>query len=93
MAGTPASTDVQKPVPVVQNGEKYIPVCYVTVETDVTSITAAKIENCVVTDACPFVSGILKTISAEELLTQWEAQWNEWLVIKQNKFFNYDRNS
>ena len=82
MAGTPASTNVQRPVPVVQDGEQYIPVCYVTVETDVTSITAAKITNTVGTDACPFVSGILKTISAEELLNQWEAQWNEWYEAK-----------
>jgi hypothetical protein len=83
MAGTPASQNVQKPIPTVENDEVYVPICYVTVETDVQSITAAKIENCVGTDVCPFVSGILKTISAEELLTQWEAQWNEWLILKQ----------
>ena len=82
MAGTPASQNVAKPVPSVENGETYIPLCYVTVTTDITEITASMIENAVGTDACPFVSGILKTISAEELLTQWEAQWNEWLIAK-----------
>ena len=82
MAGTPASQGAVKPVPTSENGEKYIPLCYVTVATDITAITASMIQNTVGTDVCPFVSGILKTISAGELLAQWEAQWNEWLAAK-----------
>lgn len=83
MAGTPASQDVQKPVPVVEDGEVYVPICYVTVTTDATVITASMIENCVgVTTTTPFVTGILETVEISELLTQWEAQWNEWLSAK-----------
>ena len=83
MAGTPASQDAQKPVPTPTDDEIYVPICYVTVATDVTEITASMIENCVgVTAATPFVTGILETVEISELLTQWEAQWNEWLVAR-----------
>ena len=82
MAGMPTSQEAARPVPTVVNGEKYIPICYVEVNADITTITSAKITNMVGTDSCPFVSGILETISAEELLTQWEAQWNEWIAAK-----------
>ena len=83
MAGTPASQDVQRPVPTPTDGEVYIPICYVTVDTDVTEITAAKITNAIGTADCPFVTGILETVEISELLTQWGAQWNEWLAAKQ----------
>jgi hypothetical protein len=95
MAGTPGSQGVTKPVPTPQEGEQYIPICYITVAAEVTSITAGVIENTVGTDACPFVSGILNTISAQELITQWGAQWNEWFEAKKdnadlewNEWFN-----
>lgn len=86
MAGTPASQDAQRPVPTVVDGEVYVPICYVTVATDTTSITAAMITNMVGTSSCPFITGILETIDATELLTQWEAQWNDWLNAEKTDF-------
>lgn len=80
MAGTAASQNVERPVPVSEEGETYIPLCYVTITTDIQAITASMITNMVGTESCPFVSGVLKTINAGELLRQWEAQWNEWLI-------------
>lgn len=80
MAGIPASSNPQRPVPTVLNNEKYIPICYVTVSVNDTSISAAKITNMVGTSSCPFVSGILNTIDADELFTQWAAQFNEWMT-------------
>ena len=86
MAGTAASQDVQKPVPTATDGEVYVPICYVTVANGTTEITAAMIENCVGTVNCPFITGILETIDATELLTQWEAQWNDWLNAEKTDF-------
>lgn len=79
MAGVPASSNPQRPVPTILNNEKYVPICYVTVSVNNTSISAAKITNMVGTSSCPFVSGILNTINADELFTQWAAQFNEWM--------------
>ncbi len=80
MAGTPASQNQQRPVPTVDHGEQYIPICYILVGANVTEITAANITNMVGTNSAPFLSGILTTISAGELLAQWEAQFNDWMA-------------
>lgn len=86
MKGTETSATPSKPVPTATDGEVYVPICYVTVANGTTSITAAMIENCVGTVNCPFITGILETIDATELLTQWEAQWNEWLNTEKTDF-------
>lgn len=54
------------------------PLAYVTVGVGATSITQANIENCIGTDPCPFVTGVLDTIDATTLIAQWKAQFNEW---------------
>lgn len=82
MAGTQTSGTPAKPVPTPSGDEIYVPLCYVTVAYNVTSITAANIENMVGKTQTPFVVGILDTVDANELLAQWDAQWNEWLAAK-----------
>lgn len=86
MAGQAVSQNVQRPVPVPEYGEVYIPICYVTITTGVTAITASMISNQVGTSTTPFVSGILKTIDAGELLAQWESQWNDWINTRSNDY-------
>lgn len=44
------------------------------------------IENAVGTDACPFVTGIIQVMSIEQLVAQWQAQWNTWLAENQSTF-------
>ena len=57
----------------------YHPLAYITIRPTVTSITAADIENCIGVDPrTPFVTGIIETIDATELIAQWGAQWDEW---------------
>lgn len=77
ITGTPAS-DPQKPTLTNTNDIHQYPLAYVTVGVGVTSITQADIENCIGTDPCPFVTGVLDTIDATTLIAQWEAQFNEW---------------
>ena len=77
ITGTPAS-DPQKPSLTNTKDIHQYPLAYVTVGVGVTSITQANIENCIGTDPCPFVTGVLDTIDATTLITQWEAQFNEW---------------
>lgn len=77
ITGTPAS-DPQKPTLTNTNDIHQYPLAYVTVGVGVTSITQANIENCIGTNPCPFVTGVLDTIDATTLIAQWEAQFNEW---------------
>lgn len=77
ITGTPASNP-QKPTLTNTNEVHQYPLAYITVGVGVTSITQANIENCIGTDPCPFVTGVLDTIDATTLIAQWEAQFNEW---------------
>ena len=77
ITGTPAS-EPQKPSLTNTADIHQYPLAYVTVGVGVTSITKDNIENCIGTDPCPFVTGVLDTIDATTLISQWEAQFNEW---------------
>lgn len=74
--GTPASSPVK---PTLTNNTKVhqYPLAYVYVAADATAITQANITNCVGTSVCPYVTAPLTKVSADELYSQWEAQWNE----------------
>lgn len=56
----------------------YHPLAYVTVTYGMTTVPAANIENCVGTSACPFITGILQTIDIDQLLSQWDGEFNDW---------------
>lgn len=77
VTGTPAS-EPKKPTLTNTSDVHQYPLAYVTVGVGVTSITQANIENCIGTDPCPFVTGVLDTIDATTLIAQWEAQFNDW---------------
>ena len=53
------------------------PLCYITRKAGSSEITQADIENRVGTIDCPFVTGILSTVSTDTLTQQWNAQFNE----------------
>ena len=76
--GTPAVSPV-KPDIVDGVSTFYHPLAFVTIRGGVTEITDANIENAVGVNAkTPFVTGIIETIDATELITQWGTEWNEW---------------
>lgn len=53
------------------------PLCNIYVKAGVTEITQSNITNLVGTGSCPFITGILESIDIEDLVSQWEAQWDE----------------
>lgn len=77
--GTPASSPL---VPSLLNEEnhKQYPLAEIYVAAGATEITTTNITNKVGSDATPFITGILETISAEALVTQWEAQFDAWMA-------------
>lgn len=73
--GTPASSP-SKPTLVKSEKVNQYPFAYITVEPNVTEITQTKIINAVGTSACPYVTGIIKTVSIDNLISQWSSEFN-----------------
>lgn len=74
--GTP---DSSPKVPTLTNsGDHYqYPLAHIRVKAGITQITASNIVNKVGTSDCPFVTGIIDTISIDDLIAEWKAQWDE----------------
>lgn len=99
VTGTPSSAPV-RPTLESESGVYQYPLCYIYRKFGSTTITQADITNMVGTDSTPFVTGILQTISLDELLGQWqdeldqfvdreEADFLEWRSNKRTEFENW----
>ena len=53
-----------------------------------TAITQDKISNMVGTSRCPFVIGVLKTLTIDMFVAQWSEQWNRWISDKKTEANN-----
>lgn len=73
VTGTPSSAPVRPTLENEGNVHQY-PLAYIYRKFGSTVITQADITNMVGTDSTPFVTGILQTISLDELLGQWQDQ-------------------
>lgn len=84
ITGSPG-IDPEKPVLVRGDGLYQYPLAWVTVDKNVSVIAASKIENNIGITPTPFVTGILKSITIDELWTQWEGQFDEWFANIKNQ--------
>lgn len=82
--GTPA-TDPSRPTLIKEGTIYQYPLCYIYRASGSTTITQADITNMVGSDETPFVTGILKTISLNELLGQWEAELDQFMADQSNE--------
>lgn len=82
--GTPSSTPERPELASETNHHQY-PLCYVYRSANTEIITQDNITNTVGTEECPFVTGILETISTDELLLQWQAQWEQFVNEYEDK--------
>lgn len=73
--GTPAISPV-KPTLITSDTVNQHPLAYIYVEAKATEITQANIQNAVGTSECPFVTGIMSTISVDNLIQQWSAEFD-----------------
>lgn len=84
VTGTPTSeTTLPKPTLTKTEFVTQYPLCYIRRRGNSTSISESDITNCVGTSDTPFVTGILKTVSVNELLGQWQAQLDEFVASEQ----------
>lgn len=86
--GTPSSQPVRPTMASSETLHQY-PLCYIYRAAGSTEITQADITNMVGTEETPFITGILQTISIDELLGQWEDEFDQWIASEQTDFTNW----
>lgn len=81
VSGTPSSEPVY---PILENSKTVhqYPLAYIYVERGATSIRQADVTSMVGKDATPYVTGIIETIDIEDMVAQWEDQWEKWFSGK-----------
>lgn len=80
------STSPVKPTLIQEEYHRQYPLAYIRVPAGATSITQTNITNAVGTSECPFVTGIIKTISIDSLVSKWEVEWNQKLADEETEF-------
>ena len=85
--GTPSSQPVRPTMASSETLHQY-PLCYIYRAAGSTEITQADITNMVGTEETPFITGILQTISLDELLGQWEDELDQFVASEQADFTN-----
>lgn len=77
--GTPSSQAVR---PTLENTETHhqYPLCDISVPAGATTVTQSNITNRRGTSDCPFVATLMKSVDVDDLLIQWESQWNDWMT-------------
>lgn len=83
--GTPSSSPERPGLIKTELVHQY-PLAYIYVRKNTTEITQSDITNMVGTMDCPFVTGVLETISADTLFAQWAAEWREWISGNNEEF-------
>lgn len=81
--GTPSSQAVR---PTLENTETHhrYPLCDISVPAGATTITQSNITNRRGTSDCPFVATLMESVDVDDLLIQWESQWNDWMTNREN---------
>ena len=70
-----------KPVPPTMKRTDLInqyPLAYIYRKGGTNEITQSDITNKVGTDDCPYITGILKVQSIDNIVAQWQGEWNDW---------------
>ena len=85
VTGTPSSVPVR---PTLENegGVHQYALCYIYRKFGTTVINQADITNMVGTEETPFVTGILQTISLDELLGQWQDELDQFVSREEADF-------
>lgn len=84
-----ASSDPVYPELKNGNGVYQYPLAYILRPADSSEITDANIINMVGTNKCPFVTGIIDTVSLDELLGQWRSQLDIFIKNETEEFLTW----
>lgn len=79
--GTPSSSPVRPAMAATSNKHQH-PLAYIYRKAGSTAITQADITSMVGTSECPYITGILQVQNIDNIVAQWNAQWNQWYAEK-----------
>lgn len=82
--GTPSSSP-KRPAMADETNKHQHPLAYIYRKAGSTNITQADITNMVGTSECPYITGILQVQNIDNIVAQWNAQWNQWYTEKINQ--------
>lgn len=77
--GTPASS-AERPALTRSADLNQYPLAYISRPKAAGDITQSSIQSMIGTSSCPFVTGVLKVLSIDDFVANWQAQWNEWFT-------------
>lgn len=77
VTGTAASNPTKPAMTNTDEVHQY-PLAYIHRTAGTNAISDSDITNAVGTSECPYVTGILQVQSIDNIVAQWQAQWNEW---------------
>lgn len=66
-----------------------IPLAYISIRANASSISQSDITNVIGTTECPFVTGLLEVISVDKLLGQWQTQLDEFVAGEKADFLKW----
>ena len=76
--GTPSSTPANPTMTHTDYINQY-PIAYIMRSANSSAITQANIIYMVGSDACPFITGLLSVVSIQNIVAQWESEFDTWL--------------
>ena len=90
LKGLPSVTPV--PADIIETSEIHQHIlCHIIRRAGSTSISDSDIDNRVGTSDCPFVTGILDTVNIDELMVQWDSQWNDWKAAQASEHNSWEQ--
>lgn len=82
--GTPASTPERPSMAHTEDVNQY-PLAYIYRAAGSGEIKQADITSMIGTSACPYITGILQVINIDNVVAQWEDQWDQWFATVTNE--------
>lgn len=77
LTGTAATSPVNPSMTNTNEVHQY-PLAYIHRTAGTNSISTSDITNAVGTSECPYVTGLVQVHSIDNIVAQWQAQWDEW---------------
>lgn len=77
VTGTPATSPAYPTMIHAAYVNQY-PLAYIYRSAGSTVITQADVTNMVGTSSCPYITGILETVDIDNLVAQWQGEWDVW---------------
>lgn len=73
-----ASSSPIRPTLINDSAHHQYPLAYISRPAGSSSISQDKITSMIGTSACPYVTGIIQVQNIDNIVAQWQAQWNAW---------------